>query len=89
MLRASRRHVQRLQVVAVITVIRNPSNDSEFANAIDELLAQGVISADDAQRRLRERWPRAVVRLRGLSDEVTPVWYAQREGRWIPADRKE
>ncbi len=69
-----------------ITVVRNPANDHEFARAIEELLADGVRTVEEAERRLRERWPRAVVRRRELSDEATPVWYAYREGRWIPGD---
>ena len=73
-------------LVTGITVIRNPANDDEFAKAIEELLADGVARPDDAQVRLRERWPRAVVRPRELASEMTRVWYAYREGRWIPAD---
>ncbi len=86
MLSRSSGHRVQLGVVTALTVVRNPANDDEFAKAIEELLAEGVTRASDAQGRLRERWPRAVVRPRELSAEPTRVWYAYREGRWIPAD---
>ena len=65
-------------------IIRNPPSDREFEQAIDEVLANGVADPVVAQARLRERYPLAVVRPRGLAGEPTPVWYVYREGRWIP-----
>jgi len=65
------------------TIVRNPPGDREFENAIDEVLADGVVDPAIAQARLRERYPLAVVRPRGLAGEPTPVWYVYREGRWI------
>ena len=65
------------------TVIRNPANDPEFEEAIQDLLNEGVEEPAAAQARLRERYPAAVVRRRDLEDEVVPMWYVYREGRWI------
>ena len=38
-------------------------------------------------RKLRERYPLAVVRPRDLSSERTAVWYVYREGSWVPSTR--
>ncbi len=68
------------------TIIRNPANDRAFQQAIDELLDNGLLEPSAAQERLRERYPRAVVRPRELAAETVPVWYVYREGRWTPGD---
>ena len=73
-------------MVTNVSVVRNPANDSEFERAIDELLSSGVRDPGQAQARLRERYPRAVIRPRELAAEATPVWYVYREGRWISGD---
>jgi len=65
------------------TIIRNPPNDHEFEQAIDDVLGNGVVDPAVAQERLREQYPMAVVRPRGLAGERTPVWYVYRDGRWI------
>jgi len=35
------------------------------------------------QRRLRDRFPRAIVRPRELAGERLEIWYVYRDGRWI------
>lgn len=64
------------------TIIRNPPGDSAFRKAIDELLESGVRDPGEAQERLRQRYPRAVVRPRELANEPQ-TWYVYREGRWV------
>ncbi len=68
------------------TIIRNPANDQAFQLAIEEILAGGVTDPEVAQERLRERYPRAVIRPRDLESELMPVWYAYREGHWTAGD---
>jgi hypothetical protein len=67
-------------------VVRNPSKDSDFAALIDALLAEGVLESARFQERLRERYPRALVRPRDLAGERVAVWYVYREGRWVKED---
>ena len=66
------------------TIVRNPPDDQALEKAIEEILDSGVIDPAAAQERLRERYPRAIVRPRELDAERTPVWYVYREGRWTP-----
>lgn len=73
-------------MVAKLTIVRNPANDVEFERAIDELIDGGVRDPTVLQDRLRERYPRALVRPRELAGESTPIWYVYREGRWISGD---
>ena len=68
------------------TIIRNPANDRAFQAAIEEALDDGLSDPAAAQERLRQGYPRAVVRPRALAEERTPVWYVYREGRWISGD---
>jgi hypothetical protein len=65
------------------TIVRNPPNDSGFADAIEALLDAGVVDPAAAEERLRASYPNVVVRPRELADETTPVWYVYREGRWV------
>lgn len=68
------------------TIIRNPPNDAEFRDAIDEMLAADVDDPVAAQEWLRQRYPRAVVRPRELAGERGVFWYVYREGRWTGGD---
>lgn len=68
------------------TIVRNPSNDLAFQQAIEGILDSDAIDPAAVQERLREQYPRAVVRPRELDAERTPVWYVYREGRWIRGD---
>ena len=65
------------------TIVRNPPDDSTFADAIEAVLDTGVLDPAAAEERLRARYPNVVVRPRELADETTPVWYVYREGRWV------
>src|SRR3954451_17469306 len=65
------------------TVVPTPSDDPDFARAVAEILAMGVVEPADAQQRLRRLYPHAVVRRRELSEERTDVWYVYREGHWV------
>ena len=68
------------------TIVRNPPNDLAFQRAIEDILDSEATDPEAVQERLRERYPRAVVRPRELDAERTPVWYVYREGRWTPGD---
>jgi hypothetical protein len=65
------------------TVIINPRDDLRFAEFVNRSLLTAVESPDALERLLRERYPRAVVRRRGLAGEQIEVWYVYREGRWV------
>lgn len=73
-------------MVTSISIVRNPATDAEFERAVNAIVDAGVRDFAEAQARLRERYPHAVVRPRDLTGESTPVWYIYREGRWIPGD---
>ncbi len=68
------------------TIVRNPANDLAFQEAVEEILHGEWSEPEAVQERLRERYPRAVVRPRELDAERTPVWYVYREGRWTRGD---
>ncbi|MFP5342081.1 MAG: hypothetical protein ACLGIJ_04010 [Candidatus Limnocylindria bacterium] len=68
------------------TVFCNPRDDESFRRVVERLLASATSPAD-LQDWLRLIYPRAVVRARDLSEERHIVWYAYREGRWVPPDR--
>jgi hypothetical protein len=70
-------------LTAKLTIIRNPADDVEFAEAIEQALAAGLSEPAAVEARLRERYPRALVRPRDLDAESTPTWYVYREGRWV------
>jgi len=38
------------------------------------------------EQRLRERYPKATVHVRSLSNEPSIVWYVYRDGHWTPPD---
>jgi len=66
----------------------NPRSDPEFVS-----FANACFLEADSPRRLQEalrvRYPRAVVRPRLLDGEPVPVWYAYRDGRWVPSGGPE
>ena len=64
----------------------NPRTDETFVQLVHAIAAEGVASAEELQARLRESYPGAVVRERGLSAEAEPIWYVYRDGRWEPGD---
>ncbi len=61
----------------------NPADDQAFRRSVDDALADGSIGATELQRRLRDDFPRAVVRPRDLASERLTVWYVYREGHWV------
>ena len=61
----------------------NPRDDVEFVALVDELAAE-VDGSEELQRALREKYPDAVVRTRGLSGDAIEVWYVYRDGSWTP-----
>jgi len=65
------------------TVIINPREDLRFSEMVDRSLLTGVESPDALERQLRDHYPLAVVRRRGLAGERVEVWYVYREGRWV------
>ena len=65
-------------------LIVNPRDDVTFRALVDDEIAAGAETVADLQSVLRQRYPRAAVHLREISDESPVVWYVYREGRWIP-----
>jgi hypothetical protein len=65
-------------------LIVNPADDARFSSEAHALVDGGTDTPARLQRALRERYPRAVVRARGLSSEPSDVWYVYREGIWTP-----
>ena len=63
----------------------NPRTDETFVRRVRAIVAEGVSSAEELQARLRESYPAAIVRERGLSSDAAPVWYVYRDGRWEPS----
>jgi hypothetical protein len=61
----------------------NPAGDAEFARAVELAMTGGAADAPALQRTLRETFPRAIVRPRGLSNEPYAVWYVYRDGHWV------
>jgi len=66
-----------------ITIVRNPAADREFERLVNEGVDDGLGDPTLLQARLRERYPRAVVRPRALAGESTETWYVYREGHWV------
>ncbi|HUG48483.1 MAG TPA: hypothetical protein VMP67_08735 [Candidatus Limnocylindria bacterium] len=74
--------VEVLLLVPVLVI--NPRTDEGFAHLVHRL-AQDAETAEELQDRLRESYPRAVARARGLAGESAVVWYVYRDGRWTSA----
>lgn len=64
-------------------LIVSPHDDPAFLGLANLFIAEGADSPSKLQALLRERYPKAVVRLRELSSEPDVVWYLYRDGRWI------
>ena len=63
-------------------LIMNPPNDHEFVRRTTGL-HQTARTPETLQLALREYYPNAVVRQRGLATE-REAWYVYRDGRWMP-----
>lgn len=70
-------------------LVLNPRTDREFVIYAESLLGETAASREDFEARLRERYPRAVVRARELADEAFTLWYCYRDGRWTRPDKSE
>jgi hypothetical protein len=69
-------------------LLANPASDTEFVEFMRSCAAD-VDGPEALQMRLRERYPKAVVRPRLIEGEQFPVWYIYREGRWEKGGRDE
>jgi hypothetical protein len=67
-------------------LVVNPRSDARFAELVTNLLQDPDLTAEELGVRLREAFPRAIVRRRLLSGESPETWYVYREGTWIPSD---
>jgi len=65
------------------TLVLNPPDDDDFAMFARRALSGGVLDPAEMQGRLRERFPRSIVRPRELAGERTEIWYVYRDGHWI------
>jgi hypothetical protein len=63
-------------------VVLNPRDDERFVAYAEGILGEGGTTPDAFQARLRERYPAAVVRPRGLASEPFTLWYCYRDGTW-------
>jgi hypothetical protein len=61
----------------------NPRSDQEFVSFV-AVAAESATTPRRLEEALRERYPLAVVRPRLLEGEQLTVWYAYRDGRWVP-----
>jgi PAS domain-containing protein len=65
-----------------VRVITIPSTDTAFRRHVDRLVARGSLDTPEKlQARLRQLFPRAVVRRRDISGEPA-AWYVYRDGGW-------
>ena len=64
-------------------LIGNPTHDDAFIALAERLIGEGLTTPEELETELRRSYPRAVVRQRELAAELTPMWYAYRDGRWV------
>ena len=67
-------------------LVTNPGSDRELRELADRLVQEGATTPAALASRLRDRYPRIVVRQRDLSHEELVVWYVYREGSWVPSE---
>jgi hypothetical protein len=70
-------------------LVLNPRGDRSFVTYVDRLSREELTTAAALQARLREQFPRAVVRARGLSGEDVTMWYVYRDGHWTSGTESE
>jgi hypothetical protein len=64
-------------------LVLNPRSDAAFGGYVRAQFGdQEPRDPDSLQRRLRDRFPAAVVRARILANEPATVWYVYRDGYW-------
>jgi hypothetical protein len=66
-------------------LLLSPSDDSEFVQLANRLATEHLTQAA-MELALREYYPDAVVRSRGLDGEQD-AWYVYRDGHWVPPVR--
>jgi hypothetical protein len=64
-------------------LVINPSDDVAFRDAVEGALMTGDGTPERLEAALRERFPRAIVRPRGLQGEPVNIWYVYRDGHWV------
>lgn len=67
------------------TLVVNPTDDRDFADAAEAAVDDGADSTATLERHLRAAYPLATVHARELAGEPTTIWYVYREGRWVPS----
>lgn len=70
-----------LRVIRNARLLVNPKADGEF-EALAERLAKEAPDRVDFERRLRVRYPAAIVRPRDLTGEAASTFYVYRDGLW-------
>jgi hypothetical protein len=65
-------------------LVTNPRSDRALREFAETLVREGAATPGALAARLRDRYPRVVVRQRELSHESLAIWYVYREGSWIP-----
>jgi PAS domain-containing protein len=77
--------MDELRSPVVITI---PSTDPAFRTHVTRVRAGGITAAPELERRLRQIFPRVIVRERSLSG-VPPAWYVYRDGGWRSPSKGE
>jgi hypothetical protein len=67
-------------------LVTNPRSDRVLRELAETLVRDGATTPSALAARLRDRYPRVVVRQRDLSHEPLTIWYVYREGSWIPSE---
>jgi len=65
-------------------LVTNPRSDRVLRELAESLVREGATSPAALAERLRDRYPRVVVRQREISHELLTIWYVYREGSWVP-----
>lgn len=63
-------------------LLPNPVGDRGFVDYVTEV-ASDVDAPEELQKRLRVKYPAAIVRLRDIDGEQGVTWYVYRDGRWV------
>jgi len=69
-------------------LVLNPRSDRSFVTFVNHVAQEDLTTAAALEARLREQFPRAVVRPRALSGEDLIVWYVYRDGHWTGDGRE-
>jgi len=68
-------------------LVISPRNDRGFVTLAERLVEDGAGTPGGLQSKLRQQYPKAVVRARDLTYETHVVWYVYRDGRWVSLER--